>query len=164
MGPIWGRQDPGCPHVGPMNLANWVFILTRPPGLFQYMDTVSQYQCGNSHCGDGMLILYLHNGISYTRKIASVLLKQVLVFKSPTYVLKMLVLFILFFSAMLGVTSTLAWWVSTILSGLVNNHFWYGILKQVMKISVRTSIPQQTYLSGSECANLVFYPNCSCGS
>ena len=23
MGPIWGRQDPGGPHVGPMNLANW---------------------------------------------------------------------------------------------------------------------------------------------
>ena len=24
MGPIWGRQDPGGPHVGPMNLAVWV--------------------------------------------------------------------------------------------------------------------------------------------
>ena len=23
-GPTWGRQDPGGPHVGPMNLANWV--------------------------------------------------------------------------------------------------------------------------------------------
>ena len=23
MGPIWGRQDPGGPHVGPMNLAIW---------------------------------------------------------------------------------------------------------------------------------------------
>ena len=23
MGPIWGRQDPGGPHVGPMNLAVW---------------------------------------------------------------------------------------------------------------------------------------------
>ena len=22
-GPIWGRQDPGGPHVGPMNLAIW---------------------------------------------------------------------------------------------------------------------------------------------
>ena len=21
MGPIWGRQDPGGPHVGPMNIA-----------------------------------------------------------------------------------------------------------------------------------------------
>ena len=25
MGPIWGRQDLGGPHVGPMNLAIWVF-------------------------------------------------------------------------------------------------------------------------------------------
>ena len=23
MGPIWGQQDPGGPHVGPMNLAIW---------------------------------------------------------------------------------------------------------------------------------------------
>ena len=23
MGPTWGRQDPGMPHVGPMNLAIW---------------------------------------------------------------------------------------------------------------------------------------------
>ena len=24
MGPIWGREDPGGPHVGPMNFAIWV--------------------------------------------------------------------------------------------------------------------------------------------
>ena len=24
MGPIWGRQDPGGPHVGPMNLGHSV--------------------------------------------------------------------------------------------------------------------------------------------
>ena len=28
MGPIWGRQDPGGPHVGLMNIASWdVFTL-----------------------------------------------------------------------------------------------------------------------------------------
>ena len=26
MGLIWGRQDPGGPHVGPMNFAIWVII------------------------------------------------------------------------------------------------------------------------------------------
>ena len=26
MGPIWRRQDPGGPHVGPMNFAIWVLI------------------------------------------------------------------------------------------------------------------------------------------
>ena len=26
MGPIWGRQDPGGPHVGPLNFAIWVNI------------------------------------------------------------------------------------------------------------------------------------------
>ena len=25
MGPIWGRQDPGGPHVGPMNFAIWAY-------------------------------------------------------------------------------------------------------------------------------------------
>ena len=24
MGSIWGRQDPGGPHIGPMNFAIWV--------------------------------------------------------------------------------------------------------------------------------------------
>ena len=27
MGPIWGRQDPGGHHVGPMNFAIWDFTL-----------------------------------------------------------------------------------------------------------------------------------------
>ena len=26
MGPIWGRQDPGGPHVGPINFAIWVCL------------------------------------------------------------------------------------------------------------------------------------------
>ena len=26
MGPIWGRQDPGGPHVGSMNFAIWVHM------------------------------------------------------------------------------------------------------------------------------------------
>ena len=28
MGPIWGRQDPGGPHFGPMNFTIWVWINT----------------------------------------------------------------------------------------------------------------------------------------
>ena len=26
MGPIWGRQDPGGPHVGPMDLVLWAVL------------------------------------------------------------------------------------------------------------------------------------------
>ena len=26
MGPIWGQQDPGGPHVGSMNFAMWVIL------------------------------------------------------------------------------------------------------------------------------------------
>ena len=34
MGPIWGRQDPGGPHVGPMNFAIWGFS-PRPLCMFK---------------------------------------------------------------------------------------------------------------------------------
>ena len=29
MGPIWGRQDPGGPYVGPMNFAIWVVTQSK---------------------------------------------------------------------------------------------------------------------------------------
>ena len=34
MGPIWGRQDPGGPHVGPMNFAVWDQLLGYLFGKF----------------------------------------------------------------------------------------------------------------------------------
>ena len=37
MGPIWGRQDPGGPHVGPMNFAVWDLI---PGAQFQFESRV----------------------------------------------------------------------------------------------------------------------------
>ena len=30
MVPTWGRQDPGGPHVGPINFAIWVVFLNNP--------------------------------------------------------------------------------------------------------------------------------------
>ena len=30
MGPTWGRQDPGGPHVGPMIFAIWAYIHASP--------------------------------------------------------------------------------------------------------------------------------------
>ena len=51
MGPIWGRQDPGGPHVGPMNLAIWVDVTSEQGfqcdyvlpsfSLYLYLSTVS---------------------------------------------------------------------------------------------------------------------------
>ena len=41
MGPIWGRQDPGGPHVGPMNLAIWVcIILVRYGALYKEFSAI----------------------------------------------------------------------------------------------------------------------------
>ena len=33
MGPIWGRQDPGGPHVGPMEFAIWEASIGISTGL-----------------------------------------------------------------------------------------------------------------------------------
>ena len=44
MGPIWGRQDPGGPHVGPMNFAIWdekafrtCWLLTLCKGIYWWI-------------------------------------------------------------------------------------------------------------------------------
>ena len=34
MGPIWGQQDPGGSHVGPMNLVIWVVGVSYLHGRF----------------------------------------------------------------------------------------------------------------------------------
>ena len=38
MGPIWGRQDPGGPHIGPTNRAIWDMMTSWPWGL-EYLKT-----------------------------------------------------------------------------------------------------------------------------
>ena len=42
MGPIWGRQDPGGPHVGPMNLAIWDRLWTALKTVFTYRGLMTQ--------------------------------------------------------------------------------------------------------------------------
>ena len=37
MGPIWGRQDPGGPHVVPMNFAIWVVAAKLEPLLWSVL-------------------------------------------------------------------------------------------------------------------------------
>ena len=38
MGPIWGRQDPGGPHVGPMNFAIWEYTQHQSFALLAHRD------------------------------------------------------------------------------------------------------------------------------
>ena len=52
MRPIWGRQDPGGPHVGPMNFAIWVIL----PCPFYTSDTFYH-----------MVIQTIHPGFSLRR-------------------------------------------------------------------------------------------------
>ena len=64
MGPIWGQQDPGGPHVGPMNFAFWDGAVTDTPvdgllgrvldrywlqmsmGKFQFHEALACVYCG----------------------------------------------------------------------------------------------------------------------
>ena len=38
MRPIWGRQDPGGPHVGPMNFAIWDYMMNKSKLKFENID------------------------------------------------------------------------------------------------------------------------------
>ena len=49
MGPIWDRQDPGGPHVGPMTFAFWVFDVNTSP---QLMRPIIKWTPGNKHVGN----------------------------------------------------------------------------------------------------------------
>ena len=70
MGPTWGLQDPGGPHVGPMILAIWVqleaitMLSNLPGGRFNM--NMPSCQCENFHYKDKMVswLSYLYNGIS----------------------------------------------------------------------------------------------------
>ena len=51
MGPIWGRQVPGGPHIGPMDLAIWVTTIT----------------CEGAGVGVGIdLFVYISMGCNYS--------------------------------------------------------------------------------------------------
>ena len=40
MGPTWGRQDPGGPHVGPMNFAIWGWLYGKIRGFVDQLISV----------------------------------------------------------------------------------------------------------------------------
>ena len=100
MGSTWGRQDPGWPHVGPMNFVIWghsteltvketcinvlmviafaaddlhvAQSIARTPGSY-FNIKMSSYRYRKSHCRDKTVVRssYLHNVISYTGKMTS---------------------------------------------------------------------------------------------
>ena len=47
MGPIWDRQDPDGPHIGPMNIAIWVIMLCNGWNIF-YNSEVTEKTTGVS--------------------------------------------------------------------------------------------------------------------
>ena len=68
MGPTWGRQDPGGPHVRPMNFAIWVYILPSSATL----SVLCNYFTENLKCHDRTALYfrmsYNYNRIWYTFK------------------------------------------------------------------------------------------------
>ena len=76
MGPTWGRQDPGGPHVGPINLAIWgvvsfciIKMACHPDGHYRdyYPCVLSISQVSVTHSkiekpGSGTTLLWRRNG------------------------------------------------------------------------------------------------------
>ena len=83
MGPIWGRQDPGRPHVGPMDLAIWggmlgvqlgilrgVYLIGHPSVCVFRLLGFGKWMCLVSDCGR----VYRSNIIDYGYALIAVIL------------------------------------------------------------------------------------------
>ena len=57
MGPIWGRQDPGGPHVGPMNFAVWAScsVLMNMTSIAQRKTMITPVRFRWSYYGFGVI-------------------------------------------------------------------------------------------------------------
>ena len=64
MGPIWGRQDPGGPHVGPMNIAIWVYTSTSA------INTLRPRQNGRHLSDDTFKRIFLNENVIILIKIS----------------------------------------------------------------------------------------------
>ena len=68
MGPIWGRHDPGGPHVVPMNLAIWArYWLVENMYLILVLTSVMSIYVFNNYpslpfCGVFIILTYAGNG------------------------------------------------------------------------------------------------------
>ena len=74
MGPIWGRQDPGGPHVGPMSLAIWDMLLDlclycchflAYTSMDLWMKPLHSQQCSGT-CWKLIYIMNIHTIMAYT--------------------------------------------------------------------------------------------------
>ena len=64
-GPIWGRQDPGGPHVGPMNFAIWVIKVAQNIFIYTHFITSNTYILLGFSC-------LLHFFFQSTRKLCKI--------------------------------------------------------------------------------------------
>ena len=56
MGPIWGGQDQGGPHVGPMNFAIWDYVDTKSNGFETSWDVTIRRPI--TYCNSNLDIIY----------------------------------------------------------------------------------------------------------
>ena len=72
IGPIWGRQDSGGPHVGPMNLAIWASICFQPcQGDFPDIQVLSLYSLPRQQCDCGLTYFWRLQDIRISHDTAS---------------------------------------------------------------------------------------------
>ena len=73
MGPTWGRQDPGGPHVGPMNFAIWAgIVLCMCPAnerltILLQLDANFTWSCHNMEMLAPLLPFCLENPLATSR-------------------------------------------------------------------------------------------------
>ena len=73
MGPIWGRQDPGGPHVGPMNFAVWLYIIPESIYILE-SNGINNNQIMTSTCVHKLfLITIIHN----TKHLCTIVTRQI---------------------------------------------------------------------------------------
>ena len=78
VGPIWGRQDPGGRHVGPMNLAIWVSLecIEMPPNLEIFVSGIYQL----------FLCMYLSSGYMFSQPTETKTPRNPLMVPFPYYI------------------------------------------------------------------------------
>ena len=89
MGPIWGQQDPGGPHVGPMNFAIWDYLndsclvdkiyMQQPPPLLKFKITDNLFQWILIYYWLNQLRAWIHNFTDITFKMLTIHSTQVLI-------------------------------------------------------------------------------------
>ena len=86
MGPNWGRQDPGWPHVGPMSLAIWGNISERKwDGFHGYLHRSTILPRGEVNICKEWIRFHYHGNLPYTQPMTIVFIAHTIISPGRVY-------------------------------------------------------------------------------